>query len=228
MTEGTAGRVPDARATVQTLPLAIAAVLGIAGARLLLMGDRLALTGGVLLCAAGIAAAGVAVGSPAYGADVEGRLDLSTRLGLGLLGGLLAGLAHGVLTLSAGWLGLPGLLGTGLDVELSAIEWWNRASAGAIWGLALGAVYPLLPEGSFAKRGATFGLLVALLQLFYVYPFRLGLGLAGLDLGWGVVPLVALGTVLAGIVAAWPIAWAARRTDAPLSEPLVPPGDGVH
>lgn len=228
MTEGIAGRVPAVAPTVQTLPLAIAVVLGLAGSRLLLMGDRLALTGGVLLCVAGLAAGGVAVGSRAFGAAVEGRLDLSTRLGLGLLGGLLGGLAHGVLTLSAGWLDLPGLLGTGLDVQLSALEWWNRAVAGSIWGLVLGAIYPILPEGSFVKRGATFGLLLALFQLFYVYPFQLGLGLAGLDLGWGVVPLVALGTVLAGIFAAWPIAWAGRGTDDPLSAPLVTPHSGGH
>lgn len=228
MTEGIAGPSPVAGATVQTLPLAIATVLGLAGSRLLLLGDRLALTGGMLLCVAGLAAAGVAVGSRAYGVNIEGRLDLSTRLGIGLLGGLLAGFAHGVLTLSAGWLDLPGLLGTGLDVQLSAIEWWNRAVAGSVWGFVLGAVYPILPAGSFVKRGATFGLLLALFQLLYVYPFQLGLGLAGLDLGWGVIPLVALGTVLAGIFAAWPIAWAGRGTDDPLSAPLVNPHSGAH
>lgn len=226
MTEETAD--PLRGPTVRTLPLAIAAVLGIAGIRLLLLGDRLAVTGGVLLCTAGLAAGGVAVGSRAYGAEIEGRLDLSTRLGLGLMGGLLAGLVHGVLTLSAGWLDLPGLLGTGLDVRLPALAWWDRAVVGSICGVVLGAVYPMLPGDSFVKRGATFGLLLALYQLFYVYPFRLDLGLAGLDLGWGVVPLVALGAALSGAVAAWPIAWAARGKAPPLSEPLVAPASGGH
>lgn len=230
MTEGTASAesAAPARATVHVLPLAIAAVLGIAGARLLLLGDRLALTGGVMLCVAGLAAGAVGVGSTPYGAGIEGRLDLSTRLGLGLLGGLLAGLGHGVLTLVAGWLDLPGLLGAGLDLHLTAISWWNRAVTGAIWGLALGAVYPILPEGSFVKRGGTFGLLLALFQLFYVYPFRFDLGLAGLDLGWGVVPLVGVGTIVAGVLAAWPLAWAERGTDGSPSEPLVPAVDTGH
>lgn len=230
MTEGTAAaeQTTPARATVQPLPLAIAAVLGIAGARLLLLGDRLSLTGGVLLCVAGLAAGAVGVGSTPYGVGVEGRLDLSTRLGLGLLGGLLAGLGHGVLTLVAGWLDLPGLLGAGLDLHLGVAAWWNRVVAGAIWGVALGAVYPILPAGSFLKRGATFGLLLALFQLFYVYPFRLDLGLAGLDLGWGVVPLVGAGAILAGALAAWPLAWAERGTDGSPSAPLVPAVDSTH
>lgn len=226
MTEASAaGARPDAGrpagSTIRTLPLAIAVVLGIAGARLVLLGGRTALTGGVLLCVAALAAAGVAVGSTAYGAPAERAPDLSTRLGLGWLGGVLAGLLHGVLTVAAGWLGIVVLLGAGVDVELSALEWWNRAALGGLWGLVLGAVYPLLSGETWLRRGAAFGLLLAIWQLFYVYPFRLDLGIAGLDAGWGVVPLVLVGTVVAAIVAAWVVAWGARAGEEPLSAPLV-------
>lgn len=222
MTEGTAGDAPPARASVRTLPLAIAAVLGIAGMRLLLLGDRLAVTAGVLLLTGALVAAAVSLGSGDYGAPAEASPDLSTRLGLGLLGGLLAGLLHGLMTVVAGWLGIATLVGAGIEVELSALDWWNRAAVGGLLGLALGAAYPLLPGRSFVGRGATFGLLLAAWQLLYVYPFRLGLGLGGVDAGRGVMLLVLVGAVVAAIVAAWLVAWGDRPDGEPLSAPLVP------
>lgn len=222
MTDGTVSDEASPRAEVRTLPLAIAVVLGIAGARLLLLGTQVALSAGVLLVVGALGAAGVALGSGNYGTPAEASPDLSTRLGLGVLGGALAGLLHGLLTVVIGWLGIPVLLSAGIDVELSALEWWNRAAAGGLLGLTLGAVYHLLPGRSFLGRGTAFGLLLAAWQLFVVYPFRLGLGLAGLDAGWGVVPLVVLGTVVAGVVASWTVAWGGRPRDEPLSAPLVP------
>lgn len=207
---------------VRTLPLAIAAVLGIAGWRLLLIGDRLALSGGILLLVAALAAGGVALGGTAYGAAREGRLDLSTRLGLGLLGGILAGLLHGVLTETAGWLGLPGLLAANVDVDLTAYDWWHRTLLGGLWGLGFGILYPYVPGRSFAKKGAVFGLILAAWQLFYVYPVRLGLGLGGLEAGVGVPVLVIVGIVLAAVVASSVVAWGGRAEGDPLSVALVP------
>jgi hypothetical protein len=222
MTDGSVADEAPSRAEIQTLPLAIAVVLGIAGARLLMLGTQVAISAGVLLVVGAMAAAGVALGSGNYGTPPEASPDLSTRLGLGVLGGALAGLIHGVLTVVIGWLGVPVLLSAGIDVELSALEWWNRAAVGGLLGLTLGAIYPLLPGRSFLGRGTAFGLLLAAWQLFVVYPFRLGLGMAGLDAGWGVVPLVVLGTVAAGVVAAWMVAWGGRPRDEALSAPLVP------
>jgi len=221
MSETTVGDSTSGSA-VRTLPLAIAVVLGIAGARLLVLGTQAAVSGGVLLLVGAMGAAGVALGSAGYGSSVEAAPDLSTRLGLGALGGVLAGLLHGVLTLVVGWLGLPVLLSAGIDVELSALEWLSRATVGGLLGFALGAVYRLLPGRSFLGRGTAFGLLLAAWQLFVVYPFRLGLGVAGLEAGWGIVPLVVFGTVVFGVVAAWAVAWGGRPRDEPLSAPLVP------
>lgn len=222
MTDGTVADESSSAPGVRTLPLAIAVVLGIAGARLLMMGTQAALSGGVLLLVGAMGAAGVALGSGSYGSSVEAAPDLSTRLGLGLLGGVLAGLLHGVLTVVVGWLGLPVLLSAGIGVELSALEWWSRAAVGGLLGFTLGAVYRLLPGRTFLGRGTAFGLLLAAWQLFVVYPFRLGLGIAGLEAGWGVVPLVVLGAVISGVVAAWVVAWGGRPRDEPLSAPLVP------
>lgn len=222
MTDGTVADQGSPRAQIQSLPLAIAVVLGIAGARLLLLGTQVALSAGVLIVVGAMGAAAVGLGSGSYGTPAEAAPDLSTRLGLGVLGGVLAGLLHGLLTVVIGWLGIPVLLSAGIDVELSALEWWSRAAAGGLLGLTLGAVYHLLPGRSFLGRGTAFGLLLAAWQLFVVYPFRLGLGLAGLDAGWGVVPLVVVGTVVAGVVAAWTVAWGGRPRDEPLSAPLVP------
>lgn len=222
MTDGTVAVEPSSAPAVRTLPLAIAVVLGIAGARLLMLGTQAGVSGGVLLMVGAIGAGGVALGSGSYGAGVESSPDLSTRLGLGVLGGVLAGLLHGVLTTVVGWLGVPVLLSAGIDVELSALEWWSRVALGGLLGLTLGAVYQLFPGRTFLGRGTAFGLLLAAWQLFFVYPFRLGLGIAGLDAGWGVVPLVVLGTVICGVVAAWVVAWGGRPRDEPLSAPLVP------
>lgn len=217
--------IPSPR-TIHPLPFAIATILAIAGSRLLLIGDRIGWSGGVLLLAAALVAGAVAIGSPRYGAAIEGPGDLSTRLGLGLLGGVLAGLLHGGLTETVGLLGINTLLGASVDVSLSGLEWWNRAVAGAAWGTVLGLVYPLM-SGSFVRRGAVFGLLPAAWQLFYVYPFRLELGIAGVDAGLGAIPLVIVGAVVCGVVGAWPVAWGSRPRPAPLSAPLVPePGGG--
>lgn len=222
MTDETVADEASSGPGVRTLPLAIGVVLGIAGARLLMLGTQAAVSGGVLLLVGAMGAAGVALGSGSYGSSVEAAPDLSTRLGLGVLGGVLAGLLHGVLTIVVGGLGVPVLLSAGIDVELSAFEWWGRAVVGGLLGFTLGAVYHLLPGRTFLGRGAAFGLLLAAWQLFVVYPFRLGLGIAGIEAGWGVVPLVVLGTVIFGVVAAWAVAWGGRPRDEPLSAPLVP------
>lgn len=222
MTDGAAGEPPQTRPSIQTLPLAIAAVLGIAGVRLLLLGSQAALSGGVLLVVGALAAAGVALGGEPHGSSTEPSPDLSARIGLGLLGGVLAGLIHGTLTVVVGWLGATTLLGAGIDVELSALEWWNRAALGGLLGIGLGVVYPLLPGRSFIVKGAAAGLALAAWQLLYAYPFRMGLGPAGIDAGWGVAPLVVVGGVIAGVLAAWPVAWGGRPRDEPLSAPLVP------
>ncbi|MFQ5529458.1 MAG: hypothetical protein ACE5FP_03840 [Gemmatimonadota bacterium] len=205
---------------VRSLPLAIAVVLGLTGGRLLMAGTTTAVSAGILLIAAALGGAGVALGSSPYGEASEGPIDLSARIGLGLLGGVLAGLLHGVMTETAGWMGLASALGAGIDVDLSASEWWNRSMLGAVWGLALGLVWRMLPGRGAVQRGAAFGLLLAAWQLFFVYPLRLGLGVAGIDAGLGVVPLVILGLLISGAAAGRVISWGERTEFSPVSAPL--------
>lgn len=221
MSHGSTARPDGGSRDSRMLPLAIAAILGIAGSRLMMIEGRTALVGGILLLVAALLAAAIALGGEAYGPQVEGQPDLSSRLALGLLGGVLAGLVHGMLTVTTGWLGVAGLVGAGIDVELSALDWWGRAVAGGMWGIGLGAFYPALPGASFLGKGAAFGLLVAAWQLFYVYPFELGLGMLGADAGWGVLPLVVVGNVVGGAIAAWLVAWGGRPRAEALSAPLV-------
>ena len=207
--------------TVRSLPLAITVVLGIAGGRLLVMGTATAVSAGILLLAAALGGAGVALGSWPPGPSDEGSIDLSTRIGLGLLGGVLAGLLHGVMTETSGWLGFTTALGAGIDVDLSAAEWWRRSMLGGVWGLALGVLWNVLPGDGAKRKGAAFGLLLAVWQLFFVNPFRLGLGVAGVEAGLGVVPLFLVGLIVSWAVAGLVVSWGGKTDLSPVSAPLV-------
>jgi len=82
----------------------LAAALG--GVGMLDMGTRIGVEGGIMLLVASLGLLAVALGGRPFGPAVEGPLDLSARLGLGLLGGALAGLFHGLLTEAAGTAGV--------------------------------------------------------------------------------------------------------------------------
>ncbi len=200
---------------------AIGLAAGLGGVGLLDMGTRIGIEGGILLLVAALGLLAVAIGGRPFGPAVEGSLDLSSRLGLGLLGGALAGLVHGLLTVAAGSIGLTLLFRVGIDVDLSAGQYLFRALYGSAWGLALGALYPLIPGDEFAGKGTTFSLLPSLYTLFVVYPVFLGLGLLGVRQGFLTFPFVLLGNAIAGLVAAWVISWGAETDLAPVSDPLV-------
>lgn len=217
--EPVAGRNRVSTTAVALGIVGIAAALG--GIGLLDLGTRLGVEGGTLLLVGALGLLAVAIGGRPYGPAVEGSLDLSSRLGLGLLGGALAGLVHGVLTVAVGSVGLTVLLGVGIDVELSAGQYLFRALYGSAWGLALGALYPVIPGDEFAGKGTTFSLLPSLYTLFVVYPVFLGLGLLGVRQGFLTFPFVLLGNAIAGLVAAWVISWGAETDLAPVSDPLV-------
>ncbi len=197
----------------------LAAALG--GVGMLDMGTRIGVEGGIMLLVASLGLLAVALGGRPFGPAVEGPLDLSARLGLGLLGGALAGLFHGLLTEAAGTVGLTLLLGVGVDVDLSAGQYLFRALYGSVWGLALGALYPMIPGAGFAGKGAIFSLLPSFYTLLVVYPVFLGLGMLGVRQGFLTFPLVLLGNAIAGLVAAWVISWGAETDIAPVSAPLV-------
>lgn len=194
---------------------------GLGGVALLDLGTRVGIETGILLLAAALGLLAVAIAGRPFGPAEEGPLDLSARLGLGLLGGILAGLVHGGLTEVAGSIGLTALLGVGVDVDLSAGQYLMRGLYGSVWGVALGALYNVIPGDGFAGKGVTFSLLPSLYTLFVVYPVFLGLGLLGVRQGYFTFPVVLAGNAIAGLVAAWVISWGADTDIAPVSDPLV-------
>ncbi len=200
---------------------AVALIAGLAGAGLLETGTTLGIQGGILLLVASLGLAAVAIGGHPFGPAVEGPLDLSARLGLGVLGGVLAGLFHGVLTEVSGSIGLTLMLGVGVDVDLSAGQYLMRALYGSVWGIAFGILYPVVPGEGFAGKGAIFSLVPSLYTLLVVYPVFLGLGLLGVRQGLLTFPLVLVGNALAGLVAARVISWGGETDLAPVSDPLV-------
>lgn len=201
--------------------MGLAVVGGLGGARLLEIGGPTGISAGVLALVAMLACAAVAIGGRRFGPDIEGPLDLSARIGLGLLAGTLAGLFHGVLTELNASLALSAALGVAVDVDLSAAEWGMRALHGSVWGLALGVLYPAIPGRDFSTKGAVFSLLPSLYTLIIIYPVVMGVGLLGLRIGALAWLFVLAGNALAGIVAAGVIAWGGRTDLAPLSRPLV-------
>jgi hypothetical protein len=213
-----AGRGFDGTAAVL---LVVTIVLGLAGARLLITGGRSAITGGILLLIGALAAEAVAFGGRAWGPAVEGSLDLSSRLGLGVLGGILAGLFHALLTLFAGWTGIAALLGSGIEVHLVAADWGVRLLHGVAWGFVLGLTWRLIPGADFVGKGLVFSLVVSAYVLLIRFPFFEGAGFLGINLGLFTSGLVLIGIALAAVVAAAVIAWGARSPDRPVSQPLV-------
>ncbi|MCL7970885.1 MAG: hypothetical protein M8866_02185 [marine benthic group bacterium] len=197
----------------------VAAVLG--GIGMLETGLTIGIEAGVLLLVAGLGLLAVGVGGQSYGPRVEGVLDLSSRLGLGLLGGVLAGLLHGLLTEVAGGVGLTLLMGVGVDVDLSASQYLVRALYGSVWGLALGVLYPVVPGNGMVGKGFVFSLFPSLYTLLVVYPVFLGLGFFGVRQGLLTFVLVIAGNGLVGILAAGVISWGGETDLAPVSDHLV-------
>lgn len=191
----------------------------LAGIQLVGSGDVTTVAPAILLFAASLAATAVALGGRPYGPETEGPLDLSTRLAMGLLGGVLAGLVHGLLTVIAA--PAAGALASGMDNSLGAEAWRTRVFLGGLWGMGLGIFYFGIPGSDFVKRGLAFSLLPTMVTLLYVYPAVLGAGLFGVRLGSFVWAFVAVGNAIVAVLATAVIAWAGRTDLAPISRPLV-------
>jgi hypothetical protein len=217
-TELPAGRGIDGTAAVL---LVVTIVLGLAGARLMISGGQSAITGGILLLIGALAAEAVAFGGRSWGPEVEGPLDLSSRLGLGVLGGILAGLFHALITQFAGWIDIAAWLGSGLEMQLSAADWGVRVLHGVAWGFVFGLTWRLLPGADFVGKALAFSLIVSAYVLLIRLPFFAGAGFLGVNLGLFTLVLVLVGNALAAVVAAAVIAWGARSPDRPVSQPLV-------
>lgn len=184
------------------------------------MGGRTALTSGILLLVVALAAAGALLGGEPYGPEVEGKLDLSTRMGLGALGGFLGGLLAVALDLVLEAIGVQALLGVASLRELAAPSLGLRLTGGAVWGMIFGILLPAVPGRGVLARGAVFSLAPSAWMLFKVLPVDRDLGLLGLELGTFAFVFVLLFNLAWGIVTAWVLAWGERTDLAPLDRPL--------
>ena len=175
---------------------------------------------GVLLLVVALAFLSTALGQRAYGPETEGRLDLSARLGVGLLGGVLGGAAHLLVAWGTGAVGLPDLLGVDLLVRLTPGELAGQAASGAFWGLLFGAAYRRVPGRGGVARGLAFSLVPSLWVLAVVYPQDFKYGFFGVELGVLTFVVVVLHYLVWGAVAGGLMRWAERTDVGPLSRPL--------
>lgn len=201
-------------------------LIGAAGVACLLGGldlvarvKAVAVSGGVLLLVAALGLVATAVGRGEYGPEVEGRLDLSTRLAAGLLGGALGGVAHLLLARATGLVGLPALLGVDLAVWLTPGEMAGRMASGAVWGLAFGVFHPRVPGDGSIQRGLVFSAAPALWVLMVVFP-DLKYGVFGVELGALTFVVVAFHHLAWGAVVGGVVRWAERTDLGPVSRPL--------
>jgi hypothetical protein len=179
------------------------------------LGGRTAVTGGLLLLVVALAALGIAVAGHSYGPAAEGPLDLSTRLGVGVLGGALGGLAAVAALWVLGVLRIPALLGVAIGGHIEAARWLVGAWNGTIWGLLLGVAYPLVPGRGPMTRGVAFSLVPALWTLLRVLPSR-GLGVFGVHLGSLSFLVVLFVNLVWGLVAGGCLLWAESSDLAPV------------
>lgn len=197
-------------------------LVSLAGAGLLVGAagtGRTGVTGAVLLLVAALGFLATALGQGPYGPEHEGRLDLSARIGAGLLGGTLGGLAY----LAAAWLlrawGLPALLGTGWEVSVTPASLAGRAGGGALWGLLFGIVFHRVPGRGAVRRGLNFALLPAAATLLAVFPL-IGQGPLGVELGVLTFVPVLLCHGAWGLTAGSVLRWARETDVGPVSRML--------
>lgn len=155
------------------------------------------------------------------GADAGRPLPLADRLALGLLGGVLGGIAVAVGIWLVDAAGIADLLGVRIVGALTATSLALRAWYGALWGVALALLYPRLPGGSAVARGTLFGVAPALYALLILYPLVLGLGWFAAGLGTLAFVFVLLFHLLWGGVVGALFQWAQVTDLGVLSRPLV-------
>ncbi len=205
------------------LALLLTVVALAAGLRLLAAGGRDSLGAGVLCLVGALAFGAVALAQGPYGAEVEGRLDLSARLGLGFLGGVLGAVGVRIAVWLTASSGILRLLGLRVGTWESAIVLGPSTGQALLWGVIFGVLYRYVPGESFAARGAFAGTLAALYLLFKTLPLDVSAGWLGVAIG----PLAFLAVLTFGLVwglaCAATISWGQRDDQAPVSRYLSQP-----
>ena len=174
----------------------------------------------ILLLIVALAASSVLLGSGSYGPEVEGCLDLSARLGLGMLGGVLGAAATAVVRSALVEIGVDGVVGVTLPSDWTGPSFLAHLGSGAAWGLVLGVLYGHVPGGSPSTRGILFSLVPTCYLLLKVYPVDRDLGLLGVELGTLTFLFVAVLNLFWGLIAGVTIGWGDMGEDTPVARPI--------
>lgn len=122
-------------------------------------------------------------------------------LTLAFSAGALGGLVNSLCVWLAVKYGLTAYLGVSLSAPLTPAWLYPRIVWGGIWGLLF--VIPLWEKNVFL-RGLFFSIGPTLVQLFVIFPLRLGKGMMGLDLGtWTPAFVILFNAVWGWTAAAW-------------------------
>ena len=116
--------------------------------------------------------------------------------------GCLGALMNSIAVWLFGSLGITGSLGVSIAPALTPNFLYPRIVWGGLWGFLFSI--PIL-KSHFIKKGTLMSLFPTIVQLFVVFPYKAGKGMAGLDLGlltplfvlfynwiWGVVTSIAI------------------------------------
>jgi hypothetical protein len=127
------------------------------------------------------------------------------RLLIYFAAGSLGALANSLTVWLFGFLGLTQLLGVSIAPMLSPDWLYPRIVWGGIWGISF--VLPFL-NSKLLLKGTVLSLAPTLVQLFVVFPYKAGKGMAGLELGLLTPMLVIFVNWVWGLVTAISIKYA--------------------
>jgi hypothetical protein len=199
--------------------------LAAAGGAIYLLGSGSggSITAGVLLGVVALAVSAVLFGSGAYGPTVEGRLDLSARLGLGFLGGGLGALASRIALWVLDAIGLREALGVAPLIVGSPAALAVHLGVGAIWGMVLGVVFFHVPMRTAIGRGMLFSIVPSLYVLLKVYPVDYEVGIFGTELGALAFVFVFFLNLVWGSIAGGVVGWGDQPEEAPVARSIEAP-----
>lgn len=153
-------------------------------------------------------------------ASARRALNLSERIALGPLGGLLGGAVVAAVAWAVVGIGLADLLSVDAGSAGGLPGLGRRLWTGALWGLLLGVFYPRMPGGSPVGRGVVFSFIPAVWSLLVEYPLLRGQGWAGVELGTLTFVLVLALHVVWGTTAGVVFQWAELTAEEDLDRPL--------
>jgi hypothetical protein len=122
------------------------------------------------------------------------------NLSLCFSGGSLGGVVNALVVWIFGVLGIAQALGVNIAPAMTPPFLYSKIVWGGIWGAIF--LMPVLKKSPFI-RGLIFSLAPTLVQLFVVFPVKLGKGMLGIDLGSLTPVLVIIYNAFWGITAAY-------------------------